>query len=524
MEPKPLTPGDLVKILNRRKWSLILPAFFVFAVSVAVAILLPPVYRSSSTILIEDQEIPPEFVMATVSTFVEKQLQVINQRIMSSTRLLEIINDYDLYSDLREKKTTEEIISTMREDVKLQTISGNIEGGRSKKNAVATIAFTLSFEAKDSPAKVQRVANVLASLFLEENLKVRERQTKETTQFLEDEMQRVKQELEQIDHKIAGFKQTHMAALPEMLQTNLQNVSTAEAEISRVRENIESLKDKKGYLQTQLASMPRFLEEDDDKKELRDLKKQLAVLKSRYADAYPDVVNTKAMIRALEERTGLDADQLEDDPQLPDNPAYLSLSSQLAGIDTDIEFLKRRIVEYESRLDQFRKRVESTPQIEEEYKYLVLSRNNLQVKYNDLMQKSLEARVAHGLEKEQKGERFTLIDPARLPEKPFKPNRIAIMAIGLVLALGSGAGLAALREFSDKAVRSVDTLYLRTGIPVLASIPLIVTQKDLRKKRIRRGALVFGSLGLLTGCVLAFHFWVMDLDLFWIKLMRRLAL
>lgn len=130
--------------------------------------------------------------------------------------------------------------------------------------------------------------------------------------------------------------------------------------------------------------------------------------------------------------------------------------------------------------------------------------------------------MAMGLEKEQKGERFTLIDPARLPEKPYKPNRLAIMLIGLVLGIGSGVGFAALREFSDQAIHNPEGLASVSPLPILVTIPDIMTPADLQKSRARRIAWGVAILVGIVACVFAFHIWVMDLNVFWAKLMRKL--
>ncbi|MFL7867904.1 MAG: GNVR domain-containing protein, partial [Anaerolineales bacterium] len=136
----------------------------------------------------------------------------------------------------------------------------------------------------------------------------------------------------------------------------------------------------------------------------------------------------------------------------------------------------------------------------------------------------MEARVSQGLETEQKGERFTLIDPARLPEKPYKPNRLAILLIGAVLGIGAGIGFAALREFSDTSVRSIEQLTTATSFPVLATIPVIVTEREISRQRVKRFAWVVGIVLVLIAGVAAFHFQVMDLNVFWAKFVRHMAI
>jgi polysaccharide biosynthesis transport protein len=258
--------------------------------------------------------------------------------------------------------------------------------------------------------------------------------------------------------------------------------------------------------------------DSQDKALLKELKAKLVQLESRYSDKYPDVIKTRSEIASLEERLGYPSAR---SPEKPDNPAYVTLASQLAGAQSEIESAKRQIEEMRRKRDDYRKRVETTPKVDETYKGLMSERNNLQVKYDDLMRKSMEAKVSKGLEKEQMGERFNLIDPARLPEKPVKPNIPAILLIGMVLGIGAGVGMAAIREFSDQSVRSSRALARQTSLPVLGSIPVIITWKDRKRTRYKRAGAVFILLDVLIGAVAGFHFYVMDLDVLWAKILRR---
>ena len=160
MDTLPIAPMDYMKILKRRKWSLILPALLVFLTAVAVALALPSIYKSTSTILIEEQDIPADFVMATVTSYVEQRLQSINQRIMSYTRLSEIIQRFDLYPELRDKRTAEEIVEQMIEDTALEPVSTEVVDRRTGRPMSATIAFTVSYrgeKSRQSPAGGQCV-------------------------------------------------------------------------------------------------------------------------------------------------------------------------------------------------------------------------------------------------------------------------------------------------------------------------------------------------------------------------------
>ena len=515
--------NDLVDIIKRRWLSLVLPAASIFLVAVLIAFMLPRVYRSTSTILIEEQEVPREFVNTTVTTFAEQRLQSINQRLMGTDRLMEIIRKFKLYEDLKDRWTTEEIIAKLRKDIKFATISADVIDPRSGQARPATIAFSLSFQG-ENPAVVQQVTNELTSLYLGENLKVREKQSLGTTAFIEDEMQVIQTQLTEIDAKISAYKQRNINSLPELTQVNIQAVDSADREIMMLNAQLRTLKERESYLETQLASMSTD-SAAQDKTRLNELRVKLIDLKTRYTDVHPDVIKARGEIAELTKQLRSSGRDTVDNK--PDNQAYVTLSSQLASSRSEIDSAKRQIESFRTKLEGYRRRVASTPAVEEGYRQLMMERNNLQIKYDDLSKKFMEAKVSHGLEKEQKGERFTLIDAPRLPEMPISPNIPAIILIGLVLGAGAGVGLVALREFGDHTIRTPESLVRATSIPVLATIPVIMSSREQearpsfdRKKLALFTALIAGAMVVVP---IVIHFFIMDLDIVMAKVMRRLG-
>ena len=515
------TVGDVIAIVKRRKNYLIWPALGVFALAVVIAFAWPPTYRSISTILIEEQEIPREYVMTTVSSYAEQRLQTINQRIMSSTRLTEIINRFKLYEDLRQKWSMEEVTDKMRKkDIKFETISADVIDRRTGRPTAATIAFSLSYEGPN-PAVVQQVANVLASLYLEENLRVREQQTEGATKFMEDERKIVEEQLAEIDKQISEFKQKNINTLPELAQYNLQIVDRIEQDIDRLNNQLKELREKETYLRSQLASVP-IDSSNPDKDRLRELRVKLVNLQSRFTDEYPDVKKTKAEITDLEKKLRTTGQNPIDSK--PDNPAYVTLAAQLASTRSEIESVKRQIATSQAKRNDYQRRIATAPRVEESYKVLMSQRNSLQAKIEDLSKKYMESKVASGLEKGQMGERFTLIDAARLPEKPVRPNIPAILLIGLVLGIGAGVGSAALKEFSDQSVRSAGQLANALGLTVLAVIPDIVSAEEMAQEKRQRKEILIGVAVVIVCAIIIFHFFVMDLDILWAKITRRMVL
>ncbi len=533
------TIQDVKEILKRRKKELILPPLIIFIIAAGFAFWLPRTYRSTATILIEEQEIPKEYAMSMVSSYAAQRIQSYNQRIMSSPTLIKIINRFNLYQELRQKMTIEQIIEKIRSDIDLNTITPEVGDRRTRSN---TIAFSVSYEGKNREV-VQQVANMLASLYLEENLKVREEKTAAASKFIEKEMNEVQASLANEDRKIAEYKQKHLNSLPEQAQLNLQELDRIERAIEQIQISLRWPKERESALQIQLAGTPRELANPESpktekrnigKERLIELEMNLVRLKTRYSDQHPDIIKAKSEIAELEKKIkNPGGETIEDDADSPigqarsdrsDNPLYNNITAQLASTRAEIDSLKRQIAALEKRRLKYQDRVANSPRVEEGFRAIIGSRSNLQAKYDDLMKKHMETKIAAGLEKDQMGERFTLIDPASLPVKPIKPNVPAIIFIGLVLGLGGGIGTVALREYSDPSVRSVETLARATGITVLASIPEILTAGDIARRTKKRIAWAVSTLLLFLVCIAVFHYFIMDVEVLWAKMARHLPI
>jgi len=527
MDQETKSLNEIMDILKRRKKVFVVTALSVLVIAIAVSILWPPVYRSTSTILIEEQEMPREFVATTVTSYAEQRLQNINQRIMSTSRLLEIVNRFNLYEDMRKTAMVEEVVARLRKDIKFETMSAEVMDRRTGRQTAITIAFTVSYEGRN-PETVQAVATVLSSLYLQENLSQREEHTAGVSKFLQDETKDLQDQLAALDGKIASFKGKHMGSLPELLQVNLQSLDRADRDLIQLKDQLRTLREKESYLATQLANIPTEAA-NQDKVLLKELKTRLVQLESKFSDKYPDVIKTKREIAELEERiekkSGVDQGKGKSrfaPVDQSDNQAYVTLASQLAGTRSDIESVQRQVKDAEKKRAEYQGRIEASPRVDETYKALLVERNNVQAKFDDLTKKSMEAKVAQGLEKGQMGERFTLIDPARLPEKPVKPNRLAIILIGFILGIGAGVGLMALQEARDESVRDAHALEAMTGVQVLGTIPAILTREDILGRKKRRRTVAFATAASLAVALLLIHFLVADFTVLWARLARRL--
>jgi len=529
-------------IFLRRKHYFIWPALAIVLFTTVLALFLPPIYQSSATILIEDQQIPPDFVRSTVTGFAEQRIQILNQQILSRTGLLEIIKQFNLYPDLRNKNTQEEIVEKMRNDIKVEIISAQLgdqrKRGRQGKGDGMAIAFTIAYRGRN-PEMVQRVTSALTSYYLQENLKIREQQAKSTTQFLENELKEIQEHIKKLGDKITEFKSKNEGIMPELYQYNMSQAERLEREIEQLNIQIRSAEERKIYLEGQLATVKtdiaivgdkvtdphsrlkalqillidlqsRYSETHPDiqkvKREITELKKitennndgnslkknklfqlkvELAQKQGQYSEQHPEIIKIKKEIAEME-RTLISSRPNESLSQ-PDNPAYINLLANIHAANLDIKALKQQKAELEDKLKSYRQRLELAPQVEQEYLALTRDYQNAHAKHQEIMNKILEARIAEGLEEAQKAERFTIIDPASYPEKPISPKRELIILVGLIIGLFGSLGIVILAENLDDSVKNTDELAMISGLPVLGSITRIITKEEMeRRKKWRR--------------------------------------
>jgi uncharacterized protein involved in exopolysaccharide biosynthesis len=613
-EPPAMGIVDYLDILRRRKWMMIIAAVLVMLVAAAVAALLPAMYRSQATILVEEQAVPQEFVRSTITSYADERIQVISQRVLTRSTLLQMIEKYDLYADRRDLATNDELIERMRRDIRLQPISTDSTRGGNR----VVIAFNISY-VSEWPRKSQQVTNELVSLFLNENVRVRQQRTAETSAFLAEEAKRLAAQLQEIEAKLASFRSRHVGALPESSPVNHAAVDRTESELMRIDRDIRIAEDRRQLLQAQLAVVPPRLPTREETlaaapaaervltpaERLRQLRIQQTSLTSAYSDIHPDVRRVNREIAALEreieankETAGSGAttvagsgattvassgaageaaarelaalrDKLrgarerltEDHPDVqrlqrtiaaleasgaatpaaaaagrgaspasavsaataagkPDNPAYVGLVAAIEAAASEARELAKLRVELRSRQRLYVARLEQAPLLAREYTDLARDYDNALNKYREIKGKELEAQLAEELERNRKGERFSLIEPASFPERPFSPNRTMILMLGLVLAIGSGIGFGALRELLDFTVKGPRDLSRSIALPVLSMVPYLPNRDEhVRGARIKWIALA-GLASAVVVALLVFHYFITPFSVLWFMLMR----
>jgi uncharacterized protein involved in exopolysaccharide biosynthesis len=572
--------SDYLAVFSRRKMLFILVSLGTFVLSAMIAFLLPPVYRSTAIIQIEQQEIPQDLVRSTITSFADQRVQMMGQRIQSTSNLERIIKKFNLFPEDQRRYGLEKTIAKTRDAIDLNMISADVMDPRSGRPIQANIAFSLSFK-YDQPQVAQKIANELITLYLSENQKTRTKQASETASFLEEQAGKLQNRINELELQLAAFKEEHAGELPELMSLNLQLMQRIENQLMETERQIRSLEERKIYLESELSQLEpntvvydtggnrilgsedrlramesefavlssRYTEQHPDivklnreisvlreqlnwgsdpdiRKELRKVKESLKAAREKYSESHPDVRLLKRMIETIEQEVAK-RDNMpgsRKSTEKPNNPAYIQLKAQLEAVLTEISSLKRERKDLLQRLAEYEQRLTQTPQVEKEYRGITREYESVLREYGETRARLMEARLAESLEKDRMGERFSIVESPRLPEEPISPNRPVILFLGLLLALGLGVGTVIVMEIMDDTIHGATNAGSFNGTAPLATIPYIVTASEQRRNR---NKLAYGSVGataLMVIALVSIHFAYKPLDVLWIVLMRKLGL
>lgn len=481
-------------IWRRRKWLGIVAFVGSFATTAVVAASLPNIYRSTAIVLVERQQVTETFVRPAVTSELETRLQTVSQEVLSRARLEELITRFDLYPEFRRRAPLEEVVEHMRRDIKLELKGADLAGGRG-----ATVAFALTYQGRD-PEMVARVTNTVASFYVEENFKARERQATGTAQFLRLQLEGVQRRLNEQERRVSEFRTRHSGELPEQVAANLASLERLNVQLRLNSDNQLRAGERREALAKQLSEADS-VGPDATATRLARLQQELAELRSRFTDKYPDVVRVKAEIAALERQLhgGTDARPPREASSPSGSPAPTRLREALNGLDAELRALKADERKLREAIAKYERRVENAPIWEQQVREQARDYEATKELYHSLLKRYEEAQLAESMEQRQKGELFRILDPAIAWKQPVAPNRPRLLLVALGFSLGVAVGAVALGERLDTTIHTLDDLRTLTAIPVLASIPEIVTAADARRRRWRFG---LGAVPVLVGLAL----------------------
>lgn len=505
--------------LQRRLWYAVVPFFVLAMASVVYCIKAPKVYQSSTLILVQPQEVPAEYVQPTVTSNATSRLNTLKEQVMSRPRLEEIIKKYDLYPEVRASRTMYDAVELMREHITVE-----VNESRDRRDT-SPASFRVSYDGAEGPAKVRDVTAAVTNLFIIDNLKLREAQATGTSRFLERELQRMKEVLRHKEEEVRKFKEEHLGVLPEQMENNYRILEQRQLHLNSLNATLQQTRDRKVLLQTQLQRLQTVQATSPEPQgpvtgssggeaqlNLEQLRQLLASQRTRYSEQHPDVLRTKAMIakREKEEETeapetdsqGLGLVSSQSEAQRLMVLQREDAVTQLKLIETEIQTLAHEIRRTEQQIEAYRQRIEGGPKIEQLFVDLRRDYDEASENYQSLLEKKMQADLAENLERTQKGEQFTVLEPADLPEKPIKPKIPKILLLGFMMAAAGGLGLAFMREHLDPTFWSARDLEGMLEIPVLVSIPVITTTEERRWNLLKKATTVC-ALIVMSSALLA---------------------
>src|SRR6266850_2451490 len=460
--------ATLLAVWRRRKWLAILSFAAIFPAGATITMVLPQIYQSTATVLVVGQQVPVDFVRPTITGTLDSLLQTISQEILRRSRLEALIDKFGLYPSLKGQTSPEALVERMRRDIEIKPTGVDRTG--------ATVSFVIRYQGSDAET-VAKVTNTLASYYIEENMKVRERQATGTAEFLRVQLKDVKSRLE------AREQRQELARLVESMAALSTPLATA-TRPATVRRGPGT------------PAVP-----DPATARLAKMKQDLADLRTRFSDRYPDVLQLQAEIATLERtiaenKRAAAAAEAAAGTSTKEEPAAAPISTgpdsqtvqmeqALSQLAVEMKTLKEEENELRTAMATYQTRVDNTPKRDLEFQELSRDYGSTQEHYRTLLKRFEEAQLAESLEQRQKGEQFRIVEPAVASSLPVAPNRPRLILVSLVLGLGLAAGLVILAEQIDSSFHTLDDLRAVTSVPVLASIPRIVTEADIRRRRRR---------------------------------------
>jgi polysaccharide biosynthesis transport protein len=471
---------EYLDLARRRKLWIILLTLGISVCIAVVALRLPSIYRAETVILVDPQKVPDSVVPTSVSGTVADRLSTIRQEVMSPTQLGLLTKEMGLYPEVRDKVSEQELVSRMQKSTTIEVVDS---GGQ--RLSAFRIAFT-----DTNQNQVARVANRLASLFIERNLKARQQHFNGTSQFLETELQETKRQLEEKEHLLQDVKSRYIMDLPESKQYHLEAMNTLRDQLRNSQDQVNRDRQSKVYIQSMAGMSAQTIDLDQQataskspyQAQLQKLELQLKDMQVRYGPNYPDVRKLRNEINQLKakaesEKTGPDAldPQLSTPTQQAHNPV---VEAEVNKLDQDIEDQTKIQAELEKQIQYHVGKLQQVPVFEQQIAGLMRDYDTLRNHYNQLQAKKLDAVMAGELETHQAGERFEVLDPAIPPDGPAGPRRGIMIIGGLFFGLLCGVGVAFLVEVSDESVRHEREAAQIFGKPVLAGIPMITSDKE----------------------------------------------
>lgn len=474
-------------LLGGHKW---IVGCVLLAISVGLAFYIktPEIYRSSTSIVYQDQQINPSRFSPDQEMDIREMLNTVSQQVMSRSNLETMIKEFNLYPNLRKNVPIEDVIEKMRKDIAVEREGqGNV--------------FSVSFQGRE-PQTVKEVTNELAAKFIEINLRVRQERARETASYIQDELQMSKQKLHKKDEQMRDYKLRYYNEMPQQRGANMNRLNALQEQLQAVQANIQRLEQTRLLAAEQLetlqsiqaeASASTAAQADSEpgmrgpEAQLREARSRLRDLRSRYTDAHPGVKRMEKRVRHLESQI---ADQETSGTRMamPGDTSRESriqkLTFQLKEINLDLKALRNESKSIRSQIKKYQQWIDAAPIREAEWVELTRDYQELKEYHDELVSRSLAAEAVESLEVRQKGSQFQVVDSAFLPNAPLKGTFFKVLLIAALGGIAAGSGLILGRDLMDPSFKSVREIESTLNMSVACFLPMVLTEAEQKRSRL----------------------------------------
>ena len=475
MEHEELHPLDYLSVVQRRKWWLIVPAVLSVAVGLALVRFLPKEYKSSTTIGVTSPAVSPNILGSAIPFDNQERLRAISQQLLSLPILARVVKEEQLTSD----DTIEAGVSRLRKGIQI-TVPDPVATMNEPRHLDL---FVVGYNDKE-PALAQRVANRLATVFVDENARTRTVQAADASAFVGSQLAASQTRLAALDARLRSAKEAHIGQLPEQMGSNLQRLASLRQQIDSNATTLRNEQDRLSMVDLQIDAMSNGRADavaavagadglPSSETRILTLEKELATARTMYTSKHPDVVALEESLAeakkdAAQERNRAPADRLA---QLQLNPAYRKLVADRDAIRLRIRDLQRESSDAQRQVTVFQARMEAAPMVEQQLTGLQRDYDLERQQYSDLSSKQHQAEIAETVARNRTGEQFAILYPASFPSEPTKPVPLRVMLITILLGCGLGFGLMLGAEYFDDSIHEARELKDEFDLPVIGTIP-----------------------------------------------------
>jgi len=497
-ENRELTMDDYLAMLRRRLKVILIPALLAPLAAFGVSYAFPPKFTAQSTVLVEAQKVPDNYVQPVITADFTQRIQTLSQQVLSPSRLRPVIQSLGIVKPDGENQLIDDIQHNMSVEPVITSMSAAAAAspGAKKSRPSATNepvpGFTVNYT--DSNAvRAQKICNAVTSLIVDENLRSRAGIAQSTTEFLGRQVEDAKRAIDDQDAKLAAFKKQYMGQLPGDVDNNMRMLMSLNSQLDATTQTLSRAQQDKAYTESMLAQQtaawksslsstnPQTLEQG-----LTQLQAQLLQLQARYTDDHPDVIKTKADIAEIEKKlnevnaaaASASTTASSDQASASEPPEIRQLRLQIHQYQSVIEQATLDQKRLQSAINVYQSRTAMSPGVEEQYKLLTRDNDNAQAFYKELLAKKSSAELGTSMENQQQGEQMHILVAAGLPDSPSFPNRPLFAAGGLGAGLGLGLLIGIFLEFSDKSIRTEKDAAAIMDLPLLISVPWLGEDED----------------------------------------------